>query len=249
MRQSSVALVLALASSRAWAGHHHVETDEEKSEDAVIQQVDSQPQLELGLAGRFGTFHTGPVYNMAAGVAVEGGVRLDKLALLGEYQLLGLFDPNDSSRQQPSTLPVNVDSAPAPAQAASPMHSTPGGVVHRLGANARYSVGRFLVAEGGIGVRGDLWLEGGLGEELIEWSGGGYLHRADVSIGAGAGIRFRGTQHHAGYQLGVRATFAEPPAGYMPVTTPTCAGPCDAPTIPHALDHSILGTFTIVFGG
>ena len=252
MRSSSVpiALVLALASSRAWAGHH-VESEEEKSEDVVVKEVDAAPQTEFGIAGRLGTFHTGPVYNFAAGFAFEGGVRFDRLALLGEYQLLGLYDPNGgTSTQSMGSLPVNVDAAPAapPPPSASP-RSTPTGHAHRLGVNARYSVARFLEASSGIGVRGDLFVEGGVGEELIEWAGGGYLHRADISLGTGAGIRFRGTHHHGGYGLSVRATIAEPPAGYMPVTMPTCAGPCDAATVPHALDYSILGAFTVSFGG
>ncbi|HEY1558921.1 MAG TPA: hypothetical protein VGF94_29055 [Kofleriaceae bacterium] len=237
MAASSVTLALALASP-AYAGQH-AETDDEKSDDVVVRQVDRDMQAEYGIGVRVGTFHTGPVYNIGLGFAAEGGVRFDRLALLGEYQFLGLLDPSSTAPQMPMQAYDAAMMRPA----------TPTGSAHRLGANARYSVARFLVAQNGIGVRGDVFVEGGLGEELIEWSGGGYLHRADVSLGAGLGVRFRGTHHHGGYQIGVRATFADPPAGYAKSGPPTCAGPCDGPTRPSSLDHSVLGTFTVVFGG
>lgn len=239
MRPSSVTIALGLAlASRGYAGHHP-ETDDEKSDDVTVLQVDRAVQAEYGIGLRIGTFHTGPVYNIALGFAAEGGLRFDKLALLGEYQFLGLLDSTPAQSQMPMQAYDAATSRP----------SVPTGTAQRLGANARYSLARFLVAENGVGVRGDVFVEGGLGEELIEWSGGGYLHRADVSVGAGLGIRFRGTRHHGGYQLGVRATFADPPAGYAKSGPPTCAGPCDGPTRPSSLDHSVLATITVVFGG
>jgi hypothetical protein len=60
----------------------------------------------------------------------------------------------------------------------------------------------------------------------------------------------RGKHHHGGYFLGMRATLAPPPAGAPSLTAPpTCAGPCDGPTRPIAIDRSFLMVFAADFGG
>lgn len=240
---SVVALALASTSTFAFAGHHHEETEEEKASDQQVRQADASPHAQYGLGPRFGTFHVGPIYDFGFGATFEGGVRLDRLALLGEYTLLGISDASNAKTQTQTTGALSTDGSSTPSPS-----TNPGGLVQRIGANARYSVAKFIDASGGVGVRGDLWIEGGLGEQLIRWSGGGYLHRADISLGAGYAIQFRGPHHHGGYQLGVRVTLAAPPAAYQTSGPPTCAGPCDGPTTQMNIDRSILGALTVIFG-
>lgn len=239
---SVVALALASTSLPALAGHHHEETEEEKANDQKVREADAAPHAQYGIGPRFGSFHVGPIYDFAYGVAFEGGVRLDRLALLGEYTLLGISDATNTTKQTQTTGALSTDGG------SSTPAGNPGGLVQRVGANARYSVAKFMDAGGGVGVRGDFWVEGGFGEQLIRWSGGGYLHRADLSLGAGYAIQFRGPHHHGGYQLGVRVTLAAPPPAYQTNSAPTCAGPCDGPTGQINIDRSILGALTVIFG-
>ncbi len=245
MRTTSV-VALALASipiTPALAGHYHEETEEEKALDQQVKDADASPHAQYGLGPRFGTFHVGPIYDLAFGFTFEGGVRLDRLALLADYTLLGITDAQTTAKMDQTTGALATDGSSTPAPS-----SNPGGLVQRLGANARYSVAKFMEAYGGTGARGDLFVEGGFGEQLIRWSGGGFLHRADISLGAGFSIQFRGPHHHGGYQLGVRVTLASPPEAYQSTGPATCAGPCDTPTGQMNIDRSIVGGITVIFG-
>ena len=233
-------IAIALVSSSAYAGHH-VETDDEKAADVEIRAVEAAPQSEFGIGLRVGSFHVADIYDIGFGFGVEGGVRIDRLALMADYTLMGL-SPN-----QTSTTTTNGARTTTPT--GEPASPGAGGFVQRVGLFARYSPARFLEAQGGVGVRGDIYVDGGIGEQLVLWSGGGYLHRTDISIDAGFSIRFRGTHHHGGYSLAARITLASPPDGTPQPTTAMCAGPCDGPSKPLAIDRSVMGMFTAIFGG
>jgi hypothetical protein len=248
-----IAIAFTFTSSTAFAGHSHAETDEEKSIDEQIKVVEAGPQSEFGIGLRGGSFHVADIYDIGFGFGVEGGVRIDRLAFMADYTLMGLSPAQTTvpASSSSSMLPVAVG-RDSPATGADPgtggAGPSHGGFVQRLGLFVRYSPARFLEATGGIGVRGDIFIDGGVGEQLVMWSGGGYLHRADISIDAGFSIRFRGPHHHGGYSLAARLTLASQPDG-APTPPAACAGPCDGPSRPLQIDRSVMGMFTAIFGG
>jgi hypothetical protein len=146
-----------------------------------------------------------------------------------------------------SNAPPESDSAAAATQ---PIAGTPeiDGIVHRIGANVRYSVAKLTGDD--VPLRGDFWLEGGIGEQMIRWDLGGELHRPDVSFGFGGqfGGRFgREHDHHAGMYYALKVTLARAPSEFSD-RAPTCAGPCDSATRPISVDRSFLFNLGIVFG-
>lgn len=179
-----------------------------------------------------GGMSVGPIDGFAGGIGLAGGIRRDRLALFGEYDLL-------SVGQSPSTAAADATMAPP-----DPIR----GYMQRFGLDARYSVARF--GGGDAGIRGDLWLEGGLGAEVIQWYEGGRLHRGDVDLGFGAQTTFKiGSDSHPryiGFHYAVKATIAKAPP--RKDDFPTCAGPCDEPTPPVPWDTGIFFDFGIVFG-
>src|SRR5579862_717745 len=156
-----------------------------------------------------GGMSVGPIDGFAGGMYAEGGIKRDRLMLLGEYDLL-------SVGQTPA-----ADDPNAPA---NPVR----GYMNRFGLDARYSIARF--GGGDIPIRGDIWLTGGLGAEVIQWYEGGKLHRADAEIGLGAQASFRyGSEGHPkfiGFFYAVRAFIAKAPPSKND-NIPVCAGPCD----------------------
>ena len=202
------ALALALAPSRTSAGHYYPETDDEKADNVVVREVDREPAVELGISERLGSRKTGADHMLTGGIAAEAGLRADRFALLGEYERLRLGDEIEDELL---------------------------GHEQRFGASARYSIVRGLFTRHGRGVRGDVFVEAGIGEELVALNAGDHFHRADLSIEAGGSFRVRGTELFGGYDIAVRATFAEPPPGYTPVT--------------RGLDHDVLIIITGVLGG
>jgi hypothetical protein len=242
MRVTAVLVALAIAPP-AFAGHYYPETDQDKADDAHILEADAAPHSEYALGLRLGSFHTGPVYNFAVGFAIEAGMRFDRLQLVGEYNFLDLSDPPTAAKS------TGNGTAALTSDPTTTSPSAPSGYVHRFGALARYSLANFIDADHGMAARGDFYVEGGLGEELVEWSGGGTLHRPDVAIGAAWQMGGRGTERHAGLRIGFRATFAGSPPSHTAATLPTCAGPCDTPTVPsHTIDHSFLFALSFNFG-
>jgi hypothetical protein len=241
--RTSVALALAssIATPAFAGGHHHEETPEEKALDADVLAADAAPHAQYGIGARVGSFHVGSIYDIAYGFALEGGVRMGRLQVLGDYTLMGLSPVTPP--QSATTTAAALGDVPA-----APMTDKLGGMVQRFGLLARYSPARFIEANGGVGVRGDIFVEGGVGEQLIDWSGGGYLHRSDIELGAGISIQFRGPHHHGGYFIGVKVAMASPPSGAEMATAATCAGPCDGPSKPIGIDRAVLGMFTAIFG-
>lgn len=249
-RPLAVAVVLACgAPAVAHANSHYSaptpETPEDLAADATVVQADKQLGWEGGVGFQVGTFHTGPVYNLAYGFALEGGARLDRLKLLGNYTFMGLGNPTPGSGDSDAAS-TDVSGVGG---AATGTEKTPTGFVQRVGATARYSIARGITAQNGMGVRGDFWVEAGLGEQFIRWTDGGYLDRHDIEFGFGAQMDVRGERHHGGWYMGMRVTLAPPPPNAPALTAPpSCAGPCDGPTRPLGIDRSILFVMAVDFG-
>jgi hypothetical protein len=162
-------------------------------------------RAEIDLGTYLGTYAVGEAKGFAGGVHGALGWRLGPLRVLGEGALIRVGD-NDSAKE-----PIQ-------------------GTMTRIGLTGRYSV--FTGGEHDVSV--DVWVEGGVGRELVRWDGGGELTRDDAAIGFGVQPRFRakrgegGSQANVfGYLLALRMFVANDPGGK---TGPTCAGPCDRPT-------------------
>jgi len=182
-------------------------------------------RFEGALGALVGGYSVGPIAGTAGGVHLDGGLRLDRLYLYGEYDLLS----------------VGQDSY----EVTDPVR----GFLHRVGGDVRYSLAAFG-GHGSMPVRGDIWAEVGAGHEQVYWHGGGTLGRRDLSLGFGAQATFR-IGHDQPRFIGVYYAFkgwvAESPArkGDM---DPTCAGPCDAPTAPSPYDFGLMFNFGVPFG-
>jgi len=239
-----IVVAMLVAPAAASHGNPYPETAEEKVEDMDVVAADAAPHLQGSVGFELGTFHTGPVYNFAYGFALDAGVQLDKLAILGQYAFLGLASPEPTGATTTTYNTVDLTSA-----AGDSGSGTPTGFVQRFGAAARYSVAKATTAQHGLGLRFDTWVEAGIGEQLLRWSGGGYLHRPDVELAVGLQFDLRGLHHHGGWFMGMRVTLASPPRMEGPTPAPTCAGPCDGPTGPIGIDRSILFVTAVDFGG
>ncbi len=178
-----------------------------------------------------GGMSVGPIDGFAGGMYGAGGIRHDRLALLGEYDLLSVGQTANPAADP--TMPP-----PDPVR----------GYLQRAGFDVRYSVVRF--GGGDAGIRGDIWLEGGAGGEVIQWYEGGRLHRGDVSVGFGGQVTFKigsdSHRHYIGFHYAVKGLVAKAPP--RKDDSPTCAGPCDEPTPPVPYDTGIFFNFGIVFG-
>lgn len=201
-----------------------------------LTRIDSSPRWQGAFGMLVGSYRVGSFAGMGFGFHLDAGKRFDRLLLSTEYSFLSISNaPPQSDTAELSTTPP-----PAPPEI--------DGMVQRIGANARYSFGKITGDE--VPLRGDFWVEGGLGEEFIRWDLGGALHRPDLSFGFGGQFsgRFgREHDHHAGMYYALRVTLARAPSSYTD-RAPTCAGPCDTPTTPIGIDRSFLFNLGIVFG-
>ena len=183
----------------------------------------SRPRFEGGFGLLAGSYTVSSVHGGGVGLHVDGGVRMGRLALLGEYDFLSV------------------------GQDAYTYEDPIRGVLHRVGANARYSVAAF----GGraVPIRGDIWLEGGVGSQLVQWNGGGELSRRDLAFGVGGQmtVRIAGGKrpNYLGFYYAFRGLLARDP--FPNKDMPTCAGPCDTPTGPSAWDTGAFFNFGVVF--
>ncbi len=172
----------------------------------------------------------GDLGGFAGGIETSLGVRRDRLALFGSYDLLSVGDSPNSSTTDAS--------APEAVR----------GYMQRVGADVRYSVGRFG-GDDSATVRGDLWLAAGAGGEVIQWYDGGKLHRRDLSFGFGGQATFRvgrEKKRYIGFHYALKALVAHAPGAKN--QEPTCAGPCDEPTPPVPYDMGVFFHFGVVFG-
>lgn len=189
--------------------------------DAPSPDPDDGLQLEGGIGALLGQQPVGPVIGTAMGFHLDGGIRLGRLAALGEYAFISLTE--DAKTHEPA-------------------HA----FIHRLGATARYSLG-MLRTDNQV-VRGDFWLEAGLGRQRVAWRDGGALGRTDVSLGFGAQVTFRygaakrrrlGLYYAAAFLFSDRADAKALPA--------TCSGPCDRPTHAFPIDVGIYFNLGVPF--
>jgi len=218
MRISIVALVLAVPlTAAADKAYEPYESDPDP-----YGTLDHQVQPEVGFGFLVGQLSVGKVAGTAFGFHLDGGVRWHRLALLAEYDFLSLTEDTDIS------LPTR-------------------GLVHRVGANLRYSFG--VLSKRDFPMRGDFWIEAGAGHQLVTWVDGGKLHRNDLAFGIGsqATVRFgRNNRKKLGIIYAVKFLVADRPDGKMPPSG--CAGPCDEPTPMIPVDLGIFFNFTIPFG-
>jgi hypothetical protein len=120
-------------------------------------------------------------------------------------------------------------------------------VMHRLGANLRYSIAAFGGRD--VPIRGDFWVEGGVGNQLVQWHGGGELSRRDLAFGAGGQMTVRvgrDKPSYVGFYYAFRGLTARDPVKNE-MSPPTCAGPCDTPTGPSPWDVGAFFNFGVVF--
>ena len=203
--------------------------------DDDLARVDRSTRWEGAFGMRVGSFHVGDFAGMGFGFHLDAGERFDRLLVYGEYSFLSISNapPDSGTSERGTSVPETPEVD---------------GMVQRIGANARYSVGKIVGDE--VPLRGDFWLEAGLGEEFIRWDLGGKMQRPDVSLGFGGQFSGRfghAHDHHAGMYYALRVTLARAPSSFTD-RAPTCAGPCDTATSPNPIDRSFLFNLGIVFG-
>jgi hypothetical protein len=183
----------------------------------------SRPRFEGGFGLLAGSYTVSTVHGAGVGLHVDAGVRLGRLALLGEYDFLSVGQDSYTYEN-----PIR-------------------GVLHRVGANARYSVAAFGGRD--VPIRGDIWVEGGVGNQLVQWHGGGELSRRDLAFGIGGQMTVRVARgkrpNYLGFYYAFRGLVARDP--FPRKDMPTCAGPCDTPTGPSAWDTGAFFNFGLVF--
>lgn len=182
-----------------------------------------KPRFEGGFGLLAGSYTVSTVHGAGVGMHLDGGLRMGRIALLAEYDFLSI------------------------GQDAYTYENPIRGVLHRLGANARYSVAQF--GGGKVPIRGDLWIEGGVGNQLVQWNGGGELSRRDLSFGAGGQMTVKlgsaRRPNYLGFYYAFRGLVARDP--FPGKSMPTCAGPCDTATGPSAWDTGAFFNFGLVF--
>ena len=181
-----------------------------------------KPRFEGAFGMLAGGYSVSTVSGSAIGMHADAGLRMDRLALVGEYDYLSIgqssYDYDDPIR----------------------------GNLHRLGANVRYSLASFGGRD--IPIRGDIWVEGGVGNQLVQWNGGGELSRRDLAFGIGGQMTARlGREKpsYIGFYYAFRGLVAQDPL-HKP-GEPTCAGPCDMATGPSPWDVAGFFNFGVVF--
>ena len=172
---------------------------------------DYKLRWELGVDFELGGMQLGTQGLTAGGVRVESGLRYDRLELLGAYSLLGLGDGACTTGMMCRAL------VPAP----------PGdGLEQRLGIDARVSVWRGKLqsrprhAHYTTLVRTDLYVEGGVGVERLDW-GAMKLWRDDVGFGFGMSVGGGTDTQHGAVRLGLRGSLARDPIDPMGAVDPT----------------------------
>jgi hypothetical protein len=182
-----------------------------------------KPRFEGAFGLLAGGYSVGPISGAAIGMHLDAGMRAGKLALLGEYDFL------------------------SHGQSAYEYEAPVRGVMHRLGANLRYSIAAFGGRD--VPIRGDFWIEGGVGNQLVQWHGGGELSRRDLAFGAGGQMTVRvgrDKPSYVGFYYAFRGLTARDPVKNE-MSPPTCAGPCDTPTGPSPWDIGAFFNFGVVF--
>jgi hypothetical protein len=208
----------ATANPIAYDGSYYAKPERDRNPDHHLQP-------EVGLGFIVGSFGIGPISGPAYGMQLGAGVRLNRIALIGEYNFMTV---GQSSYD---------DDIPDPVR----------GIVHRVGASLRYSFG--VLAKPGFPLRGEFWVEAGGGRQFLRWYDGGKLSRNDVSLGLAGQLSVRWGESRR-KKLGIFYALKllgsqRPDEKWMP---PTCAGPCDEPTGPIPYDLGIFFHAGLTFG-
>lgn len=190
-------------------------------------------RLSGGVGIRFGSFTVnGDSTGTAVPLHVDLGARRRRTFVFASYDVMSVdagvpnLDPTNTTARNTAITQLGDGS----------------GLVHRLGANARYTLARFAESDGGF----DLWGEAGLGIQHLRWDAGGVWTRPDVALGLGATMLYLGKRQHAGFSLGFRVMFA--PRNDTAGAPAVCGGPCDRATPPSSVDRSFLFDLTLPFG-
>ncbi len=216
MRSGSLAVLFVLAA----AGGAH-------ADDPV-----ESPRWRLeGLLGmRLGSFFAD---GKDTGIDVPGyamvGARHGRWLLAAEYDLMSVVYP----------VPAQPVLA---ARGGVPETGDGRGLMHRLGANARWMFGHAYDAPDGLFA--DLYIEAGPGVEAWQWDAGGVWWRPDLSLGFGTELMHFGDSH-GGMTFGMRFTLA---SRDNVATSSQCGGPCTYPTPPTGIDRSVMFDMGLVFG-
>ncbi len=196
-----------------------------------VDPVDSPHwRLEGALGMRMGSFFAD---GKDTGIDVPGyvllGARHGRWFLAAEHDLMTVVYPVPA---QPSLV----------ARGGVPETGDGRGLMHRLGANARWAFGH--VNDDSDGLFADLYAEAGAGVEAWDWDAGGVWWRPDFSFGLGTELLHFG-QSHGGMTFGLRFTLA--PRDNV-ATSSQCGGPCTYPTPPTGIDRSVMFDMGLVFG-
>lgn len=213
-RWIAVALVLAAPAA-------HADTDEEAAASAFSAAVDYEQrvrwQSELGLF-----LGDAPIDHVDAatspGYSIATGVHRDRITLLGEYTLAEIH----------YRAPIMGD-----ATQGAPLYFDTSGLLHRIGATARYSFVRLASGEGIERWYGESWLEAGVGEQIARWDRGGTFTRPDLAFGIGLqGSRRASSVARAGLFVALRVHVGR--RTDIDNAPPTCSAPCTMPSPPAA---------------
>jgi len=220
----AAALITATAATaEARPYNYHHYSSSHKSEKFTFDK----PRLNLGLGMLVGGYSVGPIDGPAVGVHLDVGRQMGALSIYGEYNLLSIGESS-----------TNIE---------DPVR----GMLNRFGVNARYHFVEFSDRHDKL--QGAFWVEGGLGQEQINWQKGGVLRRQDVSFGFGAqfnvriGDRYKPNPKVFGFYYAFKATIARAPDSDK-VLPPTCGGPCDYPTPPSPNDFGLYFNFGLQWG-
>ena len=237
----------------ALAGTAHAEAvDSEEPPAPAPLAVASTPPLDplaidhevglhwIGHAGlRFGSSRIdGADGGTVTELLLAGGVRLDRLTVLGEYGL-------SLVHHEATTTEPAADGMPPPFQ-------TTDGVMHRLGVDVRYAfvhghtIPRY--SDHDQQLAGELYVQAGTGVEIIQWDLGGRLVRPDVSVAIGMLGAYRtSAARRQGWFVDLRVQVARRIDRVG--AEPTCSAPCTAATPPVAWsDRTYLLETGFVFG-
>jgi hypothetical protein len=195
----------------------------------------SHSRISAGVGIRFGSFTiNGDSSGTAIPFHLDLGLRRARWFLYGSYDLIG--------------VKAHVASGSPGVEIATPRGTAladlgdGSGLVHRVGANARYVIGRIGESDGGF----EAWAEGGLGVQHFRWDAGGTWTRPDLALGIGGTMLGLGHHAHGGFSIGLRIMLA--PRNDTANAPPACGGPCDTATPPSSLDRSFLFDMTVPFG-
>ena len=237
MRSLTVLLVLVLAAATARADPPVRSLPGEREAAAsYAEAMDYEHrlrwQVELGLF-LGGAPIDGVPASTSPGYSLAAGLHRDRVTLLGEYTIAELRyrAPNPMLAAQGDTLLVDTT-----------------GILHRIGVTARYAFAEQIAGAGVAKWVGELWLEGGVGEEVARWDGGGTFARPDVVFGLGMqGARRGSSRRRGGLFVAIRVGVAR--RTNVDNAAATCSAVCTMPSQPAQwTDRSALLHVGFLFG-